>query len=167
MPKKRTTTKPQTNQKHSPGRPNLYNSHVKPRLLEVEEWYSKGATDAEVARNLSVGLSNYYRYKARFRYLREAVKRGSDVATDAVEAALFKRAMGYTVEEVHTESFAEEAKDKKRRSKVTKITKHIAGDVGAQAFWLKNRRPELWKDRHELDFNKLPPARLFDVDEVP
>ena len=27
--------------------------------------------------------------------------------------------------------------------------KHVAGDVGAQAFWLKNRRPDRWREKRE------------------
>jgi hypothetical protein len=156
-----------SSKKHSPGRPNLYVSHVKPRLLEIEKWYSNGVTDAQVAENLNVGLSNYYRYKGRFRHLREAIKRGSEVACDNMEGAVYKSGMGYNYEEVHTESFVEEKDGKKVHQKVVKIAKHVPGNVGAQAFFLKNKRPELWKDRHELDFNKLPPVRLFDVDEIP
>ncbi len=156
-----------SSKKHSPGRPNLYVSLVKPRLLEIEKWYSSGATDAQVAENLNVGLTNYYRYKGRFRQLREAIKRGNDVSCDNVEGALYKRAIGYEYEEVHTESFVEEKDGKKVHQKVLKIKKHVAGDVAAQFIFLKNKRPDLWKDRHELDFSKLPPVRLFDVEKLP
>ena len=35
--------------------------------------------------------------------------------------------------------------------KVITIKKKVPGNVTAQIFWLKNRRPDLWQDRKELD----------------
>jgi hypothetical protein len=35
----------------------------------------------------------------------------------------------------------------------------MAGDTTAQIFWLKNRRPNDWKDRHEVNnTNEFPPV---------
>jgi hypothetical protein len=31
------------------------------------------------------------------------------------------------------------------------ITKKVEPSTTAQIFWLKNRRPDRWRDRHELD----------------
>jgi len=68
------------------------------------------------------------------------------------ENALLKRAMGYGYEEVHAEyNMDKEGKQKAFPSKIRKIKKQIVADVTAQIFWLKNRRPKLWKDKHDVD----------------
>jgi len=58
----------------------------------------------------------------------------------AVEEALLKRACGYDVEETVVE---ESDRGEKRRT----TTYHIPGDVRAQIFWLRNRKPKVWKDK--------------------
>ncbi len=71
----------------------------------------------------------------------------ADILNDAkqipnkkVEAALFKRALGYQIKEIH--------KVEGRPSKV--IVKEIAPDVIADIFWLKNREPKRWRDTIEV-----------------
>jgi hypothetical protein len=33
----------------------------------------------------------------------------------------------------------------------------VPSDVTACIFWLKNRRPDLWRDKHDMTVAKLPP----------
>ena len=51
---------------------------------------------------------------------------------------MFKRANGYEFTEIRTKKKAGVVVEE------TIITKHIPGDVTAQIFWLKNRKPEYW-----------------------
>jgi hypothetical protein len=47
------------------------------------------------------------------------------------------------------------------------IKVHVAPDTTAQIFWLKNRRPEAWRDvhKHEVgragEFSEIPDAQLL------
>ena len=59
----------------------------------------------------------------------------------AVEASLLRSAKGYDVEET-----VEEESEKTGR-KTRARTHHVPGDVRAQIFWLKNRKPEDWRDK--------------------
>lgn len=61
-----------------------------------------------------------------------------------VEAALFQRACGYEAEDMVTEENEKGAKQRTTRY-------HIPGDVRAMIFWLRNRQPDVWKDRPESD----------------
>jgi hypothetical protein len=61
--------------------------------------------------------------------------------TDEVEAALLKRALGYSVSEV-TLSPDPETGDCSRPAKVVK--KDVAPNVQAALVWLKTFRPEIW-----------------------
>ena len=70
--------------------------------------------------------------------------------SDRVEDALFQRALGYDWVEKKTE-----ATDKGEKSVET--TKHVPGDVSAMLAWLKNRRPDRWRDKPEPPGD---PARL-------
>lgn len=71
-----------------------------------------------------------------------------------VENALLKRALGYSYTETITDfelsdELDEDGNPKKKIKNVRMIKKEVAPDVGAAAFWLKNRRPDRWRDKRE------------------
>ena len=47
----------------------------------------------------------------------------------------------------------------------TVTTKEIPPDVTAAIFWLKNRRPEKWRDRHEFGFEGNIPVKLIEEEK--
>ena len=75
-----------------------------------------------------------------------------------VENALFKRAVGYSYVETTTDfelidtgmvdDDGKPVMEKKIKS-VRSVKKEMAPDVGAAAFWLKNRRPDRWREKRE------------------
>ena len=71
------------------------------------------------------------------------LKKGKEVIDRKVEKCLLKRALGYTYEEVRDKYEGDVLKER------TVTTREIPGDVAAQIFWLKNRKPDIWKDRPE------------------
>lgn len=73
----------------------------------------------------------------------------------AVEEALFRRACGYSVEETVVE---ESERGEKRRT----TTYHIPGDVRAQIFWLRNRKPKVWKDKPSEQEKGAQEVRILD-----
>ena len=84
---------------------------------------------------------------------------------DAIERALLKRALGFRQQEVHTEEMidknsGEVLETARRRS----VTKEVVPDVRALLFWLKNRRPERWRERREAE-EKSPEFDFDSTDE--
>jgi hypothetical protein len=75
----------------------------------------------------------------------DALKKGKEVVDFEVECALLKRALGYTYEEVTTEYGTSQTG--KQIDIVRKTIKAVLPDVTAQIFWLKNRRPDKWRDK--------------------
>ena len=75
-----------------------------------------------------------------------------------VENALLKRAMGYQyeetiteVEEVPTGKYDDEGKPIMKQVKhIRKVQKTALPDTTAQIFWLKNRRPDRWRDKQDI-----------------
>ena len=84
---------------------------------------------------------------------------------DAIEKALLKRALGFKQEEVHTEEMIDRESGKVlETAKRRKVTKEIVPDVRALLFWLKNRRPERWRERREAE-EKSPEFDFDSTDE--
>lgn len=128
-------------------RPSKYDSHVKPRLSEVEDWVRNGASDKEIAERLHISADSLIEYKKKFSEFSECLKNTREYVDGQVENALLKRALGYSYEETIQEA------DGVGNKKAKKFVKHVIPDVTAQIFWLKNRRPDKWRDVKALDAN--------------
>lgn len=125
-----------------------YETDVLPRLIEIEAWKRDGLTNEQIMKNLGIGRDSFYRYKDKYSEFSDALKKGKEVADIEVENALFKRAIGYKYKEVIKEV---KEIDGKKTTYVKEVIKEIPGDVGAQIFWLKNRKSSKWKDKQDID----------------
>lgn len=149
------------------GRKNKYESVVVPNLELIEGWLRNGISEREIARRLRIAHSTFQAYKRQFPDFSDHLKKGRELADIQVENALFRAAVGYEYEEVKTEYYENGKKalqnndpDAKQSKKITKITRRVAGDVTAQIFWLKNRRPDKWRDRKEIEANLSTPEDI-------
>lgn len=120
----------------------------KDKLILLEGWARDGLTDEQIAKNIGIATSTFYEWKKKQIEFSEALKKGKEVIDFEVENALLKRALGYTI------TIEEEKLDKYGDVHTLKKDIHIPGDATAQIFWLKNRKPNNWKDRVETDEDK-------------
>jgi hypothetical protein len=112
-------------------------------LLKIEGWARDGLTDDQIAHNIGIATSTLYHWKNKYLEISESLKRGKEVIDRQVENALLKRALGYQYDEV-TYEFGEETK---------RVTKEVHPDTTAQIFWLKNRKPNEWRDKKETELS--------------
>lgn len=124
-------------------------------LTLLEGWARDGLTDEQIAGNMGITRSTLYAWKDKYSDISDTLKSGKEVVDRAVENALLKRAMGYRYEEVTKEPGTiedEESGELKRVMVETKrVTKEVQPDVTAQIFWLKNRKPDVWRDKQQVD----------------
>lgn len=121
------------------GRPTKF----KPEFIsQAVKLCALGATDQEMADFFGVDIRTLYRWKADNEEFCHALKAGKEVADERVERSLFQKAIGYEQEEVKIFMPAgrEEPVYAPFRAKVPP-------DTTAAIFWLKNRRPDLWRDK--------------------
>lgn len=114
-------------------------------LLKLEGWARDGLTDEQIAGNAGINPATLYVWKQKYPEISEALKRGKEVVDRQVENALLKRALGYKYEEV---------KEKFEGNVMTERTvakKEVIPDVTAQIFWLKNRKPDKWRDKPDYE----------------
>lgn len=122
-------------------------------LLLLEAWARDGLTDEQIAKNMGINVATLYRYKQTYCEICEALKRGKDVVDVEVENALYKRALGCTVTEEIQELRENPDTGKCELVTTKKIIKEIPPDTTAQIFFLKNRRPDLWRDKQSLEMS--------------
>ena len=131
------------------GRPSEFNKkwNNEDGLLRIAGWARNGLTNEQIADNMGIGLSTLYEWQKRYTEFADALKNSKEVVDLHVENALHKRAIGYTYVEC-TELLDRETG---KLVLVKRVTKHMPSDTTAQIFWLKNRKPDDWRDVKRTD----------------
>lgn len=126
------------------GRPSLYSDAIALRAIELAV---SGKTDVQIAESLKIPPLTFIGWKERHPDFALALKRAKDVADDEVERTLRERALGYSHKAI--KFFCHEGVIISEE-----YIEHYPPDTGACIFWLKNRRPERWREKQrdeELD----------------
>lgn len=131
-------------------------------LIKIEGWARDGLINEQIANEIGIHPSTLYDWQKKYPEIAEALKKGKDIIDRQVENALLKRALGYEYDEVTRERMVK--KDVKGEPMTdlhgfpisemvtTKmVTKQVVPDTTAQIFWLKNRKPEQWRDKRDVE----------------
>ena len=86
---------------------------------------------------------------------------GDEERKKQVEEALLKRAIGYT----QTEITRQVGKDGKL-GVVKTVEKQVMPSTTAQIFWLKNRRPDKWRDKQDLQVSGALETEQSKLDDL-
>jgi hypothetical protein len=131
------------------GRPALY----RPEYAELARrcCLAFGSTDEELANFFGVSAWLVGQWRAEYPEFADACKEGKGHADSNVVQKLYHRAIGFTeeVEEVYREN---------GKTIRVKVKKYFPPDTTACIFWLKNRRPDQWRDRLGGVLGALPPS---------
>ena len=117
-------------------------------LTLIEGWARSGLTDEQIAHNIGIRRETLYDWIKNHPNISHALKKGKEVADFEVENAMFKSALGYEYEEVKT--YIEDGGNGQKK-RIEKTKKHIAPNVTAQIFWLKNRKSAEWRDKQNIE----------------
>lgn len=132
------------------GRPTKFDPE---HIRQARELAKLGATDQQMANFFQVNRDTFHEWRKRHPELAAAVTEGKADADDRVTQSLFARAVGYThdEEDIRTVSVGGGMSEIRK----TPTTRHYPPDVVACIFWLKNRRPDLWKS-NPVDSDDAP-----------
>lgn len=130
------------------GRPTDY----EPEFAEqAEKLCLLGATDDELADFFKVSVRTIYRWKHTHDDFCQAIKSGKATSDERVERSLYQKATGYN----YTEQQAIKIKLEQHQEEVqvVDVQRHAPADTTAAIFWLKNRRKEDWRDKHDHELS--------------
>jgi hypothetical protein len=101
----------------------------------------KGFTNLELAEFFKVDEKTIYNWQDKNPSFFQALKENKDLHDDEVEASLAKSAKGFmrTVEKID------------RFGGVIAVQEEVPPNPTSLIFWLKNRRPEKWRDKQEIE----------------
>lgn len=110
-------------------------------LLRVQGWARDGLTMDQIAKNMGITKPTLYKWQDKSVDLVNALKVNRDIADREVENALFKNAIGFTYTEQQLTD----------DGMVVEVEKYSKPNTTAQIFWLKNRKPEQWRDKQNIE----------------
>lgn len=118
-----------------------------------------GATDKELADFFDVSEQTINAWKDKHPEFLESIKEAKSNLDRQVERRLFERATGYS--HLDTKFATHEGSITDEREYI----KHYPPDTTAAIFWLKNRQPESWRDKQEIESSgelKIEIVKNFD-----
>lgn len=124
---------------------------TKSGLEQISEWARQGLSLEEIALNMGVSVKTLKKYKKQFTEIEKAISTGKQEADTLVENALLKRALGYEYVERVCERVLNKELGVYEYVLTKEVTKEVKPDISAQIFWLKNRRPEVWRDKKDIE----------------
>lgn len=114
------------------------------KLELIKGWARDGLTDVQIAHNMGISKDTFYKYKKKYSDFADTLKKGKEVIDYEVESALLKNALGfhYMEEQVTNDG------------RVVEVKKYSKPHTTAAIFWLKNRKPDKFRDKPEPEQNK-------------
>ncbi|MFG1388823.1 hypothetical protein [Xanthobacter versatilis] len=106
-----------------------------------------------MAEFFGVDTRTIYRWKNSYEDFCQAVTCGKEKADERVARSLFNRAVGYSYESEKVFQFQGEIVR-------APVVEHVPPDPSAAMNWLKNRRPDEWRDRQSIDMNAKLDAKV-------
>ena len=138
-------------------------------LLRVEGWARDGLIDSQIAHNMGIAYSTFRDWCGKFPALSAALKKGKAPVDIEVENALLKRALGQIVKVKkpiklkHKGQIPGKGLIEEERIEYAEEEVYIPPDTTAQIFWLKNRRPDKWRDKVEVPITEDRNAPIFEL----
>ncbi len=150
-------------------RPNKWDElNMVDKLDSVCGWAKQGSTDAEIAKMLGISCKLLYEWKRDKSEFREAIKKGKEVANGELLNSAFTQSVGFFYKEQQAFKVKgyEEIDGRMypiEKIKVVEVERYNPPNPTMNIFMLKNRLPEHYKDKHEVDANVNLVNKLEDI----
>ena len=139
------------------GRPSKYKEEYNEQAYKL---CLLGATDAKLADFFDIAESTLYEWKLEYPEFSEALKKGKVIADATIAEGLYNRAKGAVINvqqaiKLKDSQFNSEGRkiSEEERIEVVDLIQEVPPDTAAGIFWLKNRNPEMWRDKREYNDN--------------
>lgn len=128
------------------GRPTIYDPERHPIIARCLA--REGSTIKEIAKMLRINTDTAFEWMNAHPAFSDAINDGRSLVDAMVEDSLYKRAVGCASETTET-TFKLDSNGQPVPDKIIKREGRALPDTAAAIFWLKNRKPAKWRDRHE------------------
>ena len=146
-PKKKKTSKKKVSKG---GRPTNYKEEYNEQAMKL---CLLGFTDKQLSEFFEVSEVTLNAWKKKRPQFLKSLRAGKEFADAQVSASLYERALGYSCKDTKFASFEGRITDEKE------YTKHYPPDTQAALIWLKNRQPEMWREKQEIELSVTPETK--------
>lgn len=140
-----------------------YETHVKKRLKEIEEWLGV-MNDTQIALRLGISRNSLIKYKKEHPELREIYERASEALKADLKISLKQKALGFFYTETKRTYIADADGNPTGEIRIEEFNRYAQPDTGAAHLLLKNLDPtwrnddmttvKLKKDKMKLEQEK-------------
>jgi DNA-binding XRE family transcriptional regulator len=130
---------------------------TKEGLLKLEAWARDGLKDEDISKKLDINRTTLYDWKNKYPDISDALKKGKEIVDIEVENSLLSNALGFEYEEEIAFKCKKVFYDMQGRKceeeeiKIAKIKRYKCAETTADIFWLKNRKPGVWRDKQDIE----------------
>ena len=142
------------------GRKAKYTDDMPAKVFELK---SKGYKDYEIWPVLGISRESFYKLKRDKLEFIDAYKKGEAIFLDKIEKKLEESAQGYDYIET---TIIEKNFNGQIQTEERKTTKHLPPNQTALIFYLKNKRPDKWSDKKEVEHSGEIKQTVINVQEI-
>lgn len=132
-----------TGEKKPHGRPTKYDPEY--HDAHAYRYCLLGCTDSEMSKFFEISEATLNTWKEKHPSFLESLRSGKHEADAKVAESLYKRANGYNVMKIKFATHEGVITDEKE------YAEHLPPDVGAAKMWLKNRQPDKWREKIDVE----------------
>lgn len=141
----------------------VYETVIAPNLDNIAKWTEEGLSKQKISEKLGIGYSTFKRYASSDKALKATIKKSACIRDEAVENALYNRAIGGYVtvtRPVKVKKIEYDPQTNKKLKEWEDIVmveeqQYIPPDTGANIFWCVNHMGDRYKNNpHQVDINK-------------
>ena len=124
-------------------------------LLRIKGWARDGLTNKDIAeKKIGIAERTFCDWKNKYPAISAALKEGRAPVDTEIEDSMVRSAKGFKVKEkkafkVKTTKKKDGMEITEEHMEVVEVERYVDPVVVAQIFWLKNRKPDYWKDKRE------------------
>lgn len=144
-------------EKPKAGRPSKYRPEYAEQAMKL--CLLRAMTDAELAEHFGVAESTVHLWKTAHPEFSESLKRGKTGADMEVVNALFRSAVGFTER-------VQKVVSTPKGTQIIEVDQFFEPSVIAGFFWLKNRHPDRWREKHEVTVTNTDAPTRAELDKL-
>lgn len=141
-------------------------------LLKLEGWARDGLTDEQIAEAIGISRSTLAEWKKNHPDISDTLKKGKEIVDRKIENALFERALGgihkvkktFKVKRTYYDNQGRKCEKEELQEGYDEV--YIPGDTTAQIFWLKNRKPDTWREKQSVEVSGSLETEKTKLDEL-
>lgn len=139
-----------TQKKDVGGRPTKYNP--KYHNPWVRSLAREGLTAEEIAAELGISRATLFNWANEHEGFLDCLNQGRSLADSMVADSLYRKALGGTIKETRKVVIKDDKDGKESKHvEMVEVEREVMPDTGAAIFWLKNRQPDKWRDKREVE----------------